>query len=144
LRAQRAGDKIGLAVQQQATKGAYMANFNDLVNRYIATFNETDPERRRRLIGDLYTATARYTDPQVELEGTDQIEAFIAGTQEHFPGYAFSLGGDIDAHHGQARFNWLATAPGQSEPAYIGFDVLVAEDGRVSSVYGFIDKAPAA
>jgi hypothetical protein len=121
-----------------------MANFDDLVNRYIEAFNETDPARRRSVIADLYTAEARYTDPQVDLEGPDQIEAFIAGTQEHFPGYAFSLGGDIDAHHSQARFNWLATAPGTSEPAYVGFDVLVAEDGRVSSVYGFIDKAPAA
>jgi hypothetical protein len=55
----------------------------------------------------------------------------------------FSLGGDVDAHHNQARFNWYATPPGDSEPAYIGFDVLVAADGRVQSVYGFLDKTPA-
>jgi hypothetical protein len=121
-----------------------MSNFDDLVQRYIAGFNETDPERRRSLVAQLYTEDAEYTDPQVQLKGRDQIDAFIAGTQEAFPGYAFSLGGDIDAHHAQARFNWYAMPAGESEPVFVGFDVLLADDGHVRSVYGFIDKAPAA
>ena len=33
---------------------------------------------------------------------------------------------------------------GASEPAYVGFDVLVTDDGRVRNVYGFLDKTPSA
>ncbi len=40
--------------------------------------------------------------------------------------------------------NWQATAPGGAEPEYVGFDVLVAHNGQVESVYGFIDQAPVA
>ena len=69
---------------------------------------------------------------------------YRAATQTHFPGYVFSLGGPVDAHHQQARFNWHATARGESEPAYIGFDVIVGENDRVRQVYGFMDKVPTA
>ena len=48
----------------------------------------------------------------------------------------------LDAHHNQARFQWHATAPDGTEPAYIGFDVLVTDKGRVRNVYGFLDKVP--
>ncbi len=48
---------------------------------------------------------------------------------------------DYIAHHQQARFTWGLGAG--SEPVVIGFDVLVAgDDGRIASVYGFLDKVP--
>jgi hypothetical protein len=121
-----------------------MADFQNLVERYIEGFNETDPARRSALIEQLYTQDAQYTDPQAELTGRDQIDAFIGQVQSLFPAYLFTIGSAIDAHHTQARFAWNATAPGETEPAYVGFDVVVAEDGRIDRVYGFIDKAPAA
>jgi hypothetical protein len=115
----------------------------ELVERYIAAFNETDSERRRSLLDSLYAGNSTYTDPHVELRGPEQIEAFISQTQQRFPGYTFSLGGPVDAHHDQARFQWHAGPSG--DPAqYVGFDVIVAEDGRIRSVYGFMDAAPAA
>ena len=55
----------------------------------------------------------------------------------------FTLGGAIDARHNQARFQWHA-GPADAPAAYIGFDVIVGEDGRIRSVYGFMDTAPAA
>jgi hypothetical protein len=118
--------------------------FIELVDRYIASFNETDPTRRRQLVEQLYTEDAAYVDPRAEVRGPAQIDAFLAAAQQQLPGFAFTLGGDVDAHHSQARFHWHATAPGADEPAVVGFDVLVAEDGKVRSVYGFIDKAPVA
>jgi hypothetical protein len=121
-----------------------MGDFQNMVARYIASFNETDTGRRRELLGELYTDDARYTDPAHDLLGPAAIDEFISGTQERFPGYQFSLGSAVDAHHDQARFQWHATAPGDAEPAYVGFDVLVAEDGRLRNVYGFLDKVPAA
>jgi hypothetical protein len=121
-----------------------MGDFQDTAARYIASFNETDGERRRALLGELYTEDARYTDPAHDVTGPRQIDEFISSTQERFPGYVFSLGSAVDAHHDQARFQWHATAPGEAEPAYIGFDVLVTDNGRVRNVYGFLDKVPSA
>jgi hypothetical protein len=119
-----------------------MQNAEALVRQYLDTFNETDAGRRRELLDALYTPGCTYTDPHVDLEGADQIDGFIAQTQERFPGFTFKLGGPIDAHHNQARFQWHAGA-GDAPDAYVGFDVIVAEDGRIRNVYGFMDAAPA-
>ena len=120
-----------------------MQDVQTLVNRYLEGFNETDPDRRRELLEALYTPDCNYTDPQVALRGAEQIDAFIQQTQEQFPGIEFRLGGEIDAHHDQARFQWHA-GPAGAPDAVVGFDVIVAEDGRIRNVYGFIDVAPAA
>lgn len=119
-----------------------MDDANAVAERYIATFNETDPGRRRELIEALYTADGTYTDPNVDLRGPAQIEEFVAQTQEAFPGYTFTLGGPVDAHHNQARFRWHG-GPADQPDRYVGFDVIVADDGRIRSVYGFMDVVPA-
>ena len=116
-----------------------MADIQEIVDRYLATFNEADADRRRAEISALYGPDGTYTDPHVELRGAEQIDAFIASTQERFPGYEFRLGGPIDAHHNQARFQWHASPAGDPEPVYVGFDVIVADGGRVRGVYGFLD-----
>jgi hypothetical protein len=119
-----------------------MADMSDIAQRYIDTFNETDPGRRRAQLEALYAPDARYVDPHVELAGPGEIDAFISTTQERFPGYEFRLGGPVDAHHDQARFQWHVGPAGDPDPMYVGFDVIVTEDGRVQRVYGFLDAAP--
>lgn len=115
----------------------------DLVQRYIGTFNETDDARRTRELAELYTGDATYTDPHVDLRGPAAINSFIEQTQGRFPGAVFRLRGGVDAHHGQARFQWEA-GPEEEPDRFVGFDVIVTEDGRIRSVYGFSDAAPAA
>src|SRR5947209_2069124 len=114
----------------------------ELIERYLAAFNETDPNRRRELLESLYTSDSTYTDPHVDLRGPDQIDSFIAQTQERFPGVTFTLGGPVDAHHDQARFQWQA-GPAEQPDQFVGFDVIVADERRIRSVYGFMDAAPA-
>jgi hypothetical protein len=113
-----------------------------VIDRYIATWNETDPQRRRALIADVYTDHAGYTDPLVAVRGRDAIDQLVAAAQAQFVGLQVSLGSAVDAHHDQARFTWHLGAPGADEPVVIGFDVAVLDDGRLRDVYGFIDKAP--
>jgi len=114
-----------------------------VVTQYLETFNETDADRRRELVEALYTADCTYTDPHVDLQGAEQIDGFIAQTQEQFAGVTFTLGSAIDAHHNQARFQWHA-GPADAPDTYVGFDVIVTEEGRIRNVYGFMDAAPAA
>ena len=118
-----------------------MTDIQDLIQRYIGTWNEADPQRRRALVADVFTEAATYTDPLAAVRGHEGIDQFIAAAQAQFAGLRFSLGSPIDAHHDQARFTWHLGPPG-AEPVVIGFDVAVVQDGRLGAVYGFIDRAP--
>jgi hypothetical protein len=119
-----------------------MTTFEHLAQRYIDTWNETDPAARRRAIEALYAEDARYVDPLVDAQGRDAIEQTIAAAQEQFPGFVFRLAGAVDAHHDQARFTW-ELGPEGAEAPIAGFDVAVTDgDGRLRSVYGFLDRVP--
>ena len=116
----------------------------DLADRYLAAWNETDPAARRAAVDELFSPTARYTDPLVDAEGRSAIEATIAAVQEQFPGFAFRSLGTADAHHQQLRFAWELGPDGQEAPI-AGFDVAVVDaEGRIASVFGFLDRVPAA
>jgi len=120
-----------------------MSNIETIVHRYIDSWNQTDAGSRHTAIRELYTENAGYTDPLAAVQGWDAIDQFIAGAQQQFKGLVFSLAGEVDAHHDTARFTWHLGAPGAKEPLVIGFDVAVAENGRLRQVYGFLDKVPA-
>jgi hypothetical protein len=114
----------------------------EIAERYIASWNETDPQRRRELIDGLWSEDASYTDPLAEAHGRAEIDGLIGAVQGQFPGLVFTLAGPVDAHHQQARFSW-ALGPAGSEPVVVGFDVAVTtQDGRLATVLGFLDKVP--
>ncbi len=116
----------------------------EIIEKYIACWNETDPQRRRALIDEVWAVGATYTDPMAELRGRAEIDAGVAGAQQMFPGMVFTLAGPVDAHHNQARFTWHLGPEGAAEPLVIGFDVAIADDnGQLRSVHGFLDKVPA-
>ena len=117
----------------------------EMVERYIAVWNEPDADARSRAVAELWTQDGTYTDPLADVEGHEAIEAVISGAREQFPGHLFKLIGDVDAHHDIVRFRWELVAEGGDESVVEGFDVAVAaRDGRLSNVYGFLDKVPAA
>src|SRR5438477_10987497 len=107
---------------------------SDLLERYLACWNETDPAARRALIDEHWSAEPRYVDPNVDITGRDALDAAIAGAQAQFPGLVFTPAGAVDAHHNVARFGW-GLGPAGEEPVVIGFDVVVTDaDGRIESV----------
>ncbi|MFE6774481.1 nuclear transport factor 2 family protein [Streptomyces sp. NPDC057702] len=115
------------------------------VARYFAAWNATDPTERAHAVAAAWTEDGSYTDPLADVSGHAQLAAVIAGAQEQFPGYAFRLVGTVDGHHHTARFRWelVSTADGSAPVA--GSDVLtLAEDGRASAVFGFLDRVPTA
>lgn len=115
-----------------------------VADRYVAAWNEPDADARRRAVAELWTEDGAYTDPLAAVEGHEAIAALIAGVREHFPGHAFELMDNVDAHHDVVRFGWELVPEGGGESAVAGFDVaVVAEDGRLRNVYGFLDKVPA-
>jgi hypothetical protein len=125
-------------------KEIIVSDLTELVDRYLAVWNEPDAPTRRRAIADLWAADGGYTDPLAAVDGPTAIDGLISAARAQFPGYVFQLGGPVDAHHNIARFHWHLVPEAGGEPLVIGFDVAVAtEDGRLDRVYGFLDKVPA-
>jgi hypothetical protein len=117
---------------------------NELVDRYLACWNETDPAARRALIAQHWSPRPSYTDPVAAVTGREAIEQTIGAAQKRFPGFTFSPVGPVDAHNRQARFTW-GLGPADAEPVIVGFDVVVLDDdGRIDTVLGFLDKVPGA
>jgi non-heme chloroperoxidase len=116
-----------------------MTAMNDLVNRYLAAWNETADAPRRDLIAATFTDAARYVDPLMKGEGHAGIDAMIRAVQARYPGHVFSRARDIDHHPPFVRFSWRLAAAGATAIA-AGTDVgVVVADGRLDSVTGFLD-----
>jgi hypothetical protein len=118
-----------------------MPEVHELVDLYIATWNETDPARRRELIERTWTEDGQYLDPLMAGEGQEEIDAMINAVQARFPGYQFRRTSEIDAHHDRVRFSWELGPDGDGALAG-GLDVGVIADGRLRSITGFLDFAP--
>jgi hypothetical protein len=114
----------------------------EIIERYLAAWNETDATKRRSLVDEVWAPDGSYTDPLADVRGREAIDGLIGAVQQQFPGFVFTLGGAVDAHHDQARFSWHLGPAGAAEPVVIGFDVAVVEQDRIGSVYGFLDKVP--
>lgn len=54
-----------------------MKNAEELVRLYLATWNETSADARRKAIGELWAETCTYTDPNAAVRGRDGIDGFI-------------------------------------------------------------------
>ena len=120
-----------------------MSTLTDVIDRYIAMWNETDAARRRELIARTWTETASYLDPMLQGEGQSGIDAMVQGVQERFAGHRFRRTSEIDAHHDRVRFSWELTPEGGAA-LVTGTDFgVVAADGRLQSITGFFDRAAA-
>ncbi|SDC81134.1 nuclear transport factor 2 family protein [Actinokineospora iranica] len=121
-----------------------MSDLNELVDRYLAVWNTADADARHAAIADLWTEDGVYVDPLMEVEGHDGVNAGIGAALTQFAGHEIKLLGAVDAHHDIARFRWELVPVGGGGSVVEGFDVVVAEQGKLKGVYGFIDKMPAA
>jgi hypothetical protein len=120
-----------------------MHDFDTLAARYVATWNQTDPAERRVTLQRAWADDARYIDPLADAAGREAIDATIAAAQSTFPSWEFRLVGPVDGHHNQCRFGWELGPQGGDAPV-AGFDVAeFDDDGRLLTVFGFLDRVPA-
>ncbi len=121
-----------------------MTHANELVVSYIAAWNERSPERRRDLVARTWTDDGVYVDAHRHGAGHDAIDAMIRTAQDQFPGYRIRLISGIETHNAYIRFSWAAGGMPDA-PLYLGGTdfAVIGEDGRLKSVTGFVDAAPA-
>ncbi len=116
-----------------------MSDFDTLIDRYIAAWNETDAATRTRLIAKIYAEDASYRDPALKADGHGEIDAMVVSVHERFPGHRFRLTSDIDAHNDRLRFSW-ELGPEVGAPIVKGIDFAVIADGRLREVTGFFTE----
>ncbi|MFJ9848026.1 nuclear transport factor 2 family protein [Streptomyces sp. NPDC101150] len=122
----------------QETEDRYAA----AVARYFVAWNAAGDAALEEAVAAAFTDDATYTDPLADVAGREGLIGLIAGAHAQFPGFAFRLLGGADGHHDLARFGWELVGPDGAAPV-AGFDVVrLAEDGRIRSVSGFLDRVP--
>lgn len=115
---------------------------DDIVTRYLDTWNATEPGTRTDLLKQHWSAECLYVDPLAEAQGHEEMAATMDAVHAQFPGFVFTPVGAADAHHRQVRFQW-GLGPSGSDPVVIGFDVVVLDDQeRIHQVRGFLDVVP--
>ena len=118
-----------------------MTDVTKLIDRYIAMWNETDPDARRDLIAGSWTEAGLYVDPLQRGEGHDGIDIMVAAVQDRFPTHRFRRTSDVDAHNDVLRFNWELAEEGQV-PLVKGLDVGLLAGDRLANITGFLDQVP--
>ncbi len=76
-------------------------------------------------------------------EGHVGIDGLISGVQARFPDFRFRLIGKPEGYADRFRFRWALGPEGGEAPGEGTDFALLAPDGRLGLVIGFIDKAPA-
>lgn len=123
-----------------------MNNINELVDRYVAVWNEPDAARRRQAIAELWMEDGTHLSKTLEGRGYAGLEARVAGAYEKWvkgSGFVFKPMNNVDSHHNVVKFNWEMAPAGGGEAAAVGLDFLILDDdGRIHSVYSFLVTPP--
>ena len=115
--------------------------FDDLINRYFDSLNETDGKSRRELVEKVWAENGKFVSPVGEAQGHMAIDAQIQGFQKQFPGALVRRTSDVDVISKNIRFAFEAVQPGGA--IFIGgIDFGTVENGKLQSMTGFFDFAP--
>ncbi len=134
-----------------------MTDPNELADRYVAIWNEPDPERRRAAVKELWAAggVQILKPPQeireiaetlamrsiLESRGHAELEARVANAVEQFSSkYEFRRSGDADRLQDVMTFRWEAILRDSGEPDVAGRHVFMLDpDGRIRLDYLFVE-----
>jgi hypothetical protein len=138
-----------------------MSSAVELADRYVALWNEPDPDRRRELVADLWTEDGGHIlqppeevrevaarpgiglAARLEASGHAELEARAASAYEEFiaPGeFRFRRRDDVERLADVVKFHWEMVST-EGQVAGVGLEFLVlAADGRIRRDYQFIES----
>jgi hypothetical protein len=116
-----------------------------LMERNVSeVFGERDPDRRKRAIAELYAEDCALYDNEGASIGqaalSDRVGRIL---DESPPGLAFSLVAPAEVIHDLGRLRWQIR-PAGAPPVMRGMDVAVFADGKIRTLYTFIETPEAA
>jgi ketosteroid isomerase-like protein len=121
-----------------------MTDINATIDTYLEFINETDADARAAAVAKVWAEDAQWVDPPLEATGHAALADMVGTIFEHYPAHTFRRTSAVDAHHDVVRFSWELVGP-DGAVAFNGLDVvLLAADGRIQRVTGFIGDLAAA
>ncbi|MFI0719986.1 nuclear transport factor 2 family protein [Streptomyces sp. NPDC021224] len=104
----------------------------DLIDAYIAVWNERDAAAREKLAAAVLTDDCFYSDPDYAgLHGRAALSEAIGLAHTKLGDLRFTLGDVIGVHHDRALFTW------RLGDVATGYDVAEFAGDRIRSVVGF-------
>jgi hypothetical protein len=107
----------------------------------LEVFGGRDSGRRRSVINELYTENCTFFEAEDQIVGRDALNAKVEQILKEAPGFVFRLSGQAEVNHDLGRARWHF-GPNGAAPVVTGMDVAVFKEGRICSLYAFLDKAP--
>jgi hypothetical protein len=121
-----------------------MSDLNLFAQRYIAVWNEPDPELRRKAIAELFAVDAVHLTPSQEVRGHEELEVRIGTAYEKWVkpgGHVFRAAPNANGHHDAVRFNWHMVHLASDTVVSVGFDfIILDQDGLIVSDHQFVDS----
>lgn len=118
-----------------------MNNYDELIDKYFASLNETGDERRRELIEQVWAENGKFVSPFGVAVGHDAINAKAQAALEQLAGGEVRRASDIESLHDSFRLKFEVVD--KNGEAFIGgVDFGTVEAGKLQSMTGFFDFAP--
>ena len=118
-----------------------MDNAQQLADRYVAVWRETDPEHRRRAIAELWAPDGEHYVGAREVRGYEQLEARIKGSHEkniRDNGHRFRAVKDARTLRDVVTFHWEMLPADSDEVVATGLEILLIDaTGRILVDYQF-------
>ncbi len=122
-----------------ATESA--GRIRELLDRNLQeVFGESDDERRRAAISELWAEDGVLYVPPGAVTGHEAICKFAGDLRVTHPDYVYTAIGKPQVLQNAGRLAW-GSGPSGAAPAYTGWDVLTVRDGRITALYVFLDEA---
>jgi hypothetical protein len=103
-------------------------------------WNERDPALRLKAIERIYSMTANLYHVGDQVTGFDAINNSVSTTQKILPSnFVFTKLKPVIINNSIGRLIWGAGPEGQS-PVATGMDIAHFENGKIKSLYVFLDK----
>lgn len=121
-----------------------MVDRQEQVDAYVATWNESDLDKRLALIATAWVEKGRYVAESSDVTGHSAINDNVVRIQQKYPNRIFLRTSDIFSLRDRSRFTWAMLDPAGSA-TISGVDyALFAEDGRLRRITCVYDRKPRA
>jgi hypothetical protein len=113
-----------------------------LVRNLQEVFGQGDPVRRRAAIDELYTEDCRVLLPIGCYVGRAALDQIAGKLRIGHPSFVYTPHSRPQAVQDGGRIAWGSGPPGEP-PSYTGVDVIISRDGKIATLYVFLDAPPA-
>jgi hypothetical protein len=104
-------------------------------------FSEPNALKRRAAIAEIWVDDGVFADPGGRHAGREALDQAVGQLHRRFPGFVFTAIGSPQAFHDVGRLAW-GHGPAGEPPKVTGLDVISVREGRIATLYTFVDPLP--